>query len=206
VKASLWGDPFLHLVPQGRLNLAQDVSPGFHLKKLPSPAGTTGNYRGLFGMPGRVILSRPYGTSLVSLNNPGLESWAKFRRPCGTGFVNDVLTSAAKQAAEKLNAGARGGRYGLQPVHKSSRTIRPLGPEVCSSPLLLRKTVPQGLKATEMTRFMPGINPRPTLKTSFSAASKAVVGSCSYGTAKAVPFVEPWIACTSVVLSTPCPS
>ena len=59
---------------------------------------------------------------------------------------------------------AREGRYGLQPVHKSSRIIRPLGPEVCSSHLLLRKTVPQGLKATRMTTFMPGINPRPTLE------------------------------------------
>jgi hypothetical protein len=41
---------------------------------------------------------------------------------------------------------AREGRYGLQPVQKSGRIIRPLGPEVCSSDLLLRKTVPQGLK------------------------------------------------------------
>ncbi len=30
-------------------------------------------------------------------------------------------------------------------------------------PFTPRKTVPQGLKATRMTAFMPGINPRPTL-------------------------------------------
>ena len=68
---------------------------------------------------------------------------------------------------------AREGRYGLQPVHESGRITRPLGPEVCSSHFLLRKTVPQGLKATKTATFMPGINPRPTLKTSFSAACKA---------------------------------
>jgi hypothetical protein len=29
--------------------------------------------------------------------------------------------------------GEREGMYGLQPVHKPTRIIRPLGPEVCSS-------------------------------------------------------------------------
>jgi hypothetical protein len=40
-------------------------------------------------------------------------------------------------------------------------------------PFAPAKNVPQGLKATKMTRFMPGINPRHTLKTSFSAACEA---------------------------------
>jgi hypothetical protein len=43
----------------------------------------------------------------------------------------------------------------------------PSGPEVCCSDLVVRKTVPQGLKAKTMTTFMPGINPGPTLKPSF---------------------------------------
>jgi hypothetical protein len=41
-----------------------------------------------------------------------------------------------------------------------------------------------------MTTFMPGINPRPTLKASFSAACEAVGRGCNYGTAEAVPFVQ----------------
>jgi hypothetical protein len=40
---------------------------------------------------------------------------------------------------------APAGRFGLQPVHKSSRIIWPLGPEVCSSHCPAR-TVPQGHK------------------------------------------------------------
>jgi hypothetical protein len=68
--------------------------------------------------------------------------------------------------------------------------IRPLGPEVCSSYLFPRKIIPQGLKATKMTTFRPGINPRPTLKPSFSVAYKAVERQTIYGTAEAVPFVR----------------
>jgi hypothetical protein len=49
-----------------------------------------------------------------------------------------------------------------------------MGPEGVSSQVILRKTVPRGLKATRMTTFMPGINPRPTLKTRSSAACKAL--------------------------------
>src|SRR5258708_1533618 len=50
----------------------------------------------------------------------------------------------------------RGGRYGLQPVHTHGETLRPSGPDVCSPDLVLRKTAPQGLKATCMATFMPG--------------------------------------------------
>jgi hypothetical protein len=80
---------FPNSVPQRRLNslnLAQDVGPGFDLRKQPSPVGTTENHRELSRMPDWAILSRPFGTSYVGLINPGLTSWAKFRRPCGTGF------------------------------------------------------------------------------------------------------------------------
>jgi hypothetical protein len=41
---------------------------------------------------------------------------------------------------------SREGRYGLQPVPKSSRIIRPLGPEVCSSHLLPAKNRTSGPK------------------------------------------------------------
>jgi hypothetical protein len=49
----------------------------------------------------------------------------------------------------------------------------------------LAKIVPQGLKATRMTTLMPGINPRPSTKPSFSAASK------SPGLAQLKLFVDP---------------
>ena len=35
--------PFRNSVPQGRLNLAQDASPGLDFERLPSPAGTAEN-------------------------------------------------------------------------------------------------------------------------------------------------------------------
>src|ERR1700747_826942 len=49
----------------------------------------------------------------------------------------------------------------------------------------LAKIVPQGLKATRMTTLMPGINPRPTTKSSFSAGCK------SPGLAQPKLFVDP---------------
>jgi hypothetical protein len=68
------------------------------------------------------------------------------------------------------------GRYGLVGTgfspYRVWQNYRPLGPEVCSSRLLLPKTVPQGLKATSMTTFIPGINPRPTLKTTLSITGR----------------------------------
>jgi hypothetical protein len=47
------------------------------------------------------------------------------------------------------------GRYGLQPVHKQSEIMRPSGPEVLFR-LVLRNSMPQGLKATSMTTFYAG--------------------------------------------------
>ena len=53
-----------------------------------SPAGTAETVGNGF--------SRPFGTSHLSLPNPGLTSWAKFRRPCGTELGTVVLTQTLK--------------------------------------------------------------------------------------------------------------
>jgi hypothetical protein len=56
-----------------------------------SPAGTAegcpGLRRGLFS-------AVPAGLDRLFQTNPGLTSWAKFRRPYGTEFLNGVLTRA----------------------------------------------------------------------------------------------------------------
>src|ERR1700733_8128294 len=73
---------FTNLVPKGRLNLAQDASPGLELKGRPSPAGTAEDE------PRRNSPSAvPAGLNHVSLMDPGLASWAKFSRPFGTKFL-----------------------------------------------------------------------------------------------------------------------
>ena len=56
------------------LKLAQDVSPGNTSSNSASPVGTAETAGNGF--------SRPCGTNHLSLPNPGLASWAKFRRPC----------------------------------------------------------------------------------------------------------------------------
>jgi hypothetical protein len=89
------------------------------------------------------------------------------QKGCGECFDG----GSAGQAGKTSMLRSREGSYGLQPVRKCGKLIRPLGPEVCSSHLLLISTVPQGLKASRMATVVPGINPRPTLKVSFSAAS-----------------------------------
>jgi hypothetical protein len=77
--------PFPNSVPQGRLNLAQDASPGLNLKGRPSPVGTAENRpRHNPGEPSTV----PAGTQSCFMLYPGLASWAKFNRPCGTKLVN----------------------------------------------------------------------------------------------------------------------
>jgi hypothetical protein len=73
---------FTNLVPKGRLNLAQDASPGLELKGRPSPAGTAEN--GPRRNPPSAV---PAGLNHVSLMYPGLASWAKFSRPFGTKFL-----------------------------------------------------------------------------------------------------------------------
>jgi hypothetical protein len=70
---------------RGRLNLAQDASPGLDLQGRPSPAGTAENG------PRRqswTTFSRPCGTQSCCTIYPGLASWAKFSRPYGTKLVN----------------------------------------------------------------------------------------------------------------------
>jgi hypothetical protein len=82
----VYENSFLNSVPQGRLNLAQDASPGLRHATCLSPAGTAegcpGLHRGLF-------FSRPCGTGSSLLFNPGLASWAKFGRPYGTEFRSE---------------------------------------------------------------------------------------------------------------------
>jgi hypothetical protein len=64
--------------------------------------------------PLRVTSSRPYGTFRLSNLYPGLRTWAKFSRPCGThlaivGFSHTLFSaSAAKQAAEKVRTKGTG--------------------------------------------------------------------------------------------------
>ncbi len=67
------------LVPKGRLNLAQDASPGY-LRNMIESAGTAegGLRRGPISAVLR--LGRPFKS------NPRLASWAKFSRPFGTRF------------------------------------------------------------------------------------------------------------------------
>ena len=56
-----------------------------------SPAGTAEGYPGLR----RGLFSAvPAGLGRALESNPGLASWAKFSRPCGTEFGNRVLTHA----------------------------------------------------------------------------------------------------------------
>jgi hypothetical protein len=71
-------------VPKGRLNLAQDDSPGLDLKGRPSPAGTAGNCR-------EAILDNLQPSlrgSIMFHDVPRTIVLAKFSRPSGTKFVN----------------------------------------------------------------------------------------------------------------------
>jgi hypothetical protein len=82
-------------VPQGRLNVAQDDSPGSEQLGPESPVGTTESCQGQqLGFP--MIFSRPCGTIRVCKSYPGLSSWATFSRPYGTGSA--FLTHAVKPA------------------------------------------------------------------------------------------------------------
>ena len=60
------------------------------------------------------------GIRLISISGV---RWANIGRPSITQPSYGGFT-----AAEKLKAEGREGRYGLQPVHKPSKIIRPLGP------------------------------------------------------------------------------
>src|SRR5271165_5518906 len=64
-------------VPKGRLNLAQDASPGLKHERANSPAGTA-EHRSTGFQPSLTGLG-PWDSV-----NPGLTSWAKFKRPFGT--------------------------------------------------------------------------------------------------------------------------
>jgi hypothetical protein len=68
-------------VPKGRLNLAQDASPGLDVKGRPVPKGRLKMCRDVQSW---IIFSRPYGTQSGFMIYPGLTSWAKFNRPFGT--------------------------------------------------------------------------------------------------------------------------
>jgi hypothetical protein len=64
-------------VPKGRLNLAQDASPGLNITSRTVPSGTAEH---------RSTVFQPSLTGLDPLDPvyPGLTSWAKFSRPFGT--------------------------------------------------------------------------------------------------------------------------
>jgi hypothetical protein len=69
---------------------------------------------------------------------------------------------------------------------------------------LMRALAPEvRLLTVGLSRFGPFVLTSAKNRTS---AAKAVDSLRTYGTAKPVPFVEPWIAYTSAVLLTPCPS
>ena len=97
-------------VPEGRLTVAQDVSPGCTFAPRSVPEGrlkiTQDAILGYLylriglavgsGRPRTLswdILSRPYGTGRCPRTYPGLTSWATLSRPCGTELWTDpVLT------------------------------------------------------------------------------------------------------------------
>ena len=64
------------IVPQGRLNLAQDASPGLGRERCLVPQGRLN--------PFPAVSAVPAGLAELLDVFPGLTSWAKFRRPCGT--------------------------------------------------------------------------------------------------------------------------
>jgi hypothetical protein len=80
---------FPNSVPQGRLSLAQDASPGYIMQHDRVPQGRLKGCPGLRRGPFSAV---PVGLGRPSKSNPGLASWAKLSRPCGTEFAKGVLT------------------------------------------------------------------------------------------------------------------
>jgi len=79
-------------VPEGRLNVAQDVSPGYACAMEKSRRDDWKTIEPYPGFRERTEnSSRPCGTFRCSNLYPGLTSWAKFRRPCGTELRGEVL-------------------------------------------------------------------------------------------------------------------
>jgi hypothetical protein len=72
--------PFPNSVPQGRLNLAQDASPGLDLKGRPVPQG-----RLKIGLDEILDNLQPSLRDLIMFHDvPRTSVLAKFSRPCGT--------------------------------------------------------------------------------------------------------------------------
>jgi hypothetical protein len=89
---------FPNSVPQGRLNLAQDASPGYITKHDSVPQGRLKVVQDCVA-----AYFQPSLRDWSSLKlNPGLASWAKFSRPCGTEFGNRLLTHALKPGHCKI--------------------------------------------------------------------------------------------------------
>jgi hypothetical protein len=61
----------------------------------------------------RPIFSRPYGTGRAFKSNPGLTSWAKFSRPCGTEFGNSVLAHDLKPSSVRVDIEGNCGSLGF---------------------------------------------------------------------------------------------
>jgi hypothetical protein len=90
-------------VPQGRLRVAQDVSPGLGSKSVTSPEGTTENFPGRKSWVNLALYSKiPVGKSL-----PSTAYWVIFSRPYGTnhafrpnpGLTPDFLHAALERPA-----------------------------------------------------------------------------------------------------------
>ena len=86
--------PFRNSVPKGRLNLAQDASPGLDLRTTQSRRACPELVeRGRLKIGRDAILDNlqpPLRDSSCCMVYPGLTSWAKFSRPCGTKFISRV--------------------------------------------------------------------------------------------------------------------
>src|ERR1700734_3790501 len=82
---SAWKFP--NSVPKGRLSVAQDAVLGRSRNMIQSRKGRL-KITGLSAVP--------YGTVPAFNTYPGLTSWAKLNRPCGTRVPDEVLTQLLK--------------------------------------------------------------------------------------------------------------
>jgi hypothetical protein len=123
--------PFPDLVPQGRLNLAQDASPGLDLKGRPSPVGTAENrprrIRDNFqpSLPGSIMLHDAPGTSILGEVQPTLsnqnhnlhrDKTTKIRIYCSLPTRTSLLQTALGLCSDLSRFSRTFVRHGHSPV------------------------------------------------------------------------------------------